>query len=283
MCKEHAALFFWNELTTEDFKTLDADRTIAILPVAATEQHGPHLPVSTDTAINAGMISVLREMIPDDLTVLVLPIQEIGRSLEHIARPGTVTQLATRLVDDWFEIGNAVARAGIRKLVIVNSHGGNWPVIDIVARELRVAHNMLVATTQWNRFGTPSGMFSAEELRYGIHAGAVETSLMLHFRPELVRLDKAMDFKSFAAEMEGEYKYLRPTAPHAFGWIVGDINPFGAVGNALDGDAEKGRAVAQHQVAGFIELLRDVTKFPISHFDRQGDVSAPARERLAAE
>src|SRR3546814_108410 len=196
------ALLFWNELTTDDFRALDRDRTIAILPIAATEQHGPHLPVSTDSAIAAGMLSVLRETLPSDLQVLVLPIQEIGRSLEHLARPGTITHLATRLVEDWCEIGAAVARAGLRKMVIVNSHGGNAPVMDLVARELRVAHDMLVATTQWNRFGVPDGLFPADELRYGIHAGAVETSLMLHFRPELVRLDQARNFVSYAVHMD---------------------------------------------------------------------------------
>ena len=261
-------MFFWNELTTEEFKALDSDSAVAILPIAATEQHGPHLPVSTDSAIAAGMLSVLREQLPPDLQVLVLPIQEIGRSHEHMARRGTLTQASTRLVEDWCEIGAGVARAGLRKLVIVNSHGGNVPVMDIVARELRIAHKMLVVTTQWNRFGVPGGLFDAEELRFGIHAGAVETSLMLHFRPDLVRMEHARNFVSAAAAMEREFTHLRPTGPHGMGWIVGDLNEYGAVGNALAGNAEKGAAVAHHQVAGFIALLKDAVKFDVGRFDQ---------------
>ncbi len=264
-------MFFWNELTTEDFRSLDRERTIAVLPIAATEQHGPHLPVSTDSAIAGGMLAALRDSLPGDLEVLVLPLQEIGRSLEHVARPGTISQLATRLIEDWCEIGAGVARAGLRKLVIVNSHGGNAAVMDIVARELRVAHNMLVATTQWNRFGVPDGLFDADELRHGIHAGAVETSLMLHLRPDLVRFEAARDFASFAVRMEREFTHLRPTGPHAMGWIVGDLNDHGAVGNAAAADAEKGAAVISHQVAGFIELLRDVARFDLRHFDPAGE------------
>ncbi|HZD27590.1 MAG TPA: creatininase family protein, partial [Xanthobacteraceae bacterium] len=167
------------------------------------------------------------------------------------------------LVCSWCEIGEGVHRAGLRKMVIANSHGGNIEVIGIVARELRVRLGMLVVTTQWRRFGLPAGLYSPFEISHGIHAGDIETSLMLYFRPDLVDMSKAKRFPSKGAEMEQGYKYLRPVGQHAFGWIAQDINPDGAVGEASAATAEKGRLTAEHQADGFIALLRDVARFPL--------------------
>lgn len=255
---------FWAELKSSEFAALDPNSTIAILPVAATEQHGPHLPVMTDTAIGEGLIKTVLARLPDDLDVLVLPIQTVGKSDEHLRFPGTITHSPENLVRSWFEIGEAVHRAGLRKMVIANSHGGNIDVIGILARELRVRLGMLAVTTQWRRFGLPAGLYSPFELSHGIHAGDIETSLMLHFRPELVDMGKAKHFPSKAAEMEKGYTHLRPIGQHGFGWIAQDINPAGAVGDAASATAEKGRLTAEHQADGFIALLRDVARFPLS-------------------
>ncbi|MFL6797727.1 MAG: creatininase family protein [Xanthobacteraceae bacterium] len=254
---------FWAELNTTDFASLDPHSSIAILPIAATEQHGPHLPLMTDTAIAQGMIETVLSRLPDDLQVYFLPIQSIGKSNEHLRSPGTITFSAESLIRIWFEIGEGVHRAGLRKLVIVNSHGGNNDVMGIVARELRVRLSMLVATTQWRRFGLPSGLYAAFDATHGIHAGDIETSLMLQFRPDLVDKSKAKLFPSSAAEMEKDYTHLRPAGPHGFGWIAQDLNPDGAVGDASLGTAEKGRLTAEHQADGFIALLRDVARFPL--------------------
>ena len=164
--------------------------------------------------------------------MLFLPVQMIGKSNEHLRSPGTLSHSAEHLIRTWFEIGEGVHRAGLRKLVIVNSHGGNIEVIGIVARELRVRLGMLVATTQWRRFGLPCGLYSPFDATHGIHAGDIETSLMLHFRPDLVDMSKARLFPSSAAEMEKEYRHLRPVGTHGFGWIAQDLNPDGAVGDA---------------------------------------------------
>jgi len=255
---------FWSELRSSEFAALSPSSTIAILPVAATEQHGPHLPVMTDTAIAEGMIKTVLERLPDDLRVLFLAVQSIGKSNEHLRSPGTITVSAENLIRVWCEIGESVHRAGLRKLVIVNSHGGNTEVIGIVARELRVKLGMLVATTQWRRFGLPSGMYTPFDSTHGIHAGDIETSLMLYFRPDLVDMSKAKLFPSKAAEMEKDYKHLRPAGQHGFGWIAQDINPNGAVGDASIATAEKGRLTAEHQADAFIALLRDVARFPLS-------------------
>jgi creatinine amidohydrolase len=256
---------FWGEFRSSEFAALDPASTVAILPAAAIEQHGPHLPVMTDTAIAEGMMRLTLERLPDDLRVVVLPTQTIGKSNEHLRSPGTLTHAAETLLRGWFEIGEGVHRAGLRKLVIVNSHGGNSEVIGIVARELRVRLGMLVPTTQWRRFGLPDGMYTPFEATHGIHAGDIETSIMLHFRPDLVDMEQARMFPSRAAAMEQDYAYLRPAGQHGFGWIAQDLNPDGALGDASIATAEKGRLTAEHQVAGFVALLRDVARFPLQH------------------
>jgi creatinine amidohydrolase len=182
---------WWGDFTTREFEGLDPDNTIAVLPVAATEQHGPHLPVSTDSSIMQGMLETVIDLAPADLDIRILPVQCVGKSNEHQHAPGTLTIPVTTLIDHWVELGHSVARAGIRKVVLVNSHGGNEEVMGIVARELRVRARMLAVKTSWMRFGLPTGLYSPVETSYGIHGGDVETSLMLHFQPELVAFDKA--------------------------------------------------------------------------------------------
>ncbi len=260
-----ATPFYWNELNTHDFAGLSPDTTIAVLPIASTEQHGPHLPVATDVAIANGMLAELKRQRPDDLDILVLPTQEIGKANEHVYGPGTLSLSAELLIPVWTAIGAKVAETGIRKLVIVNSHGGNVDIMSIVARELRVRHQMAVVGTQWARFGTPDGLISDHESRYGIHGGEVETSLMLHFRPDLVRMNKAQNFTSKAEWMKEQSRFLQPLPPHSLAWIAHDLNPNGVVGDASLGTAEKGEIICRHQVASFVELLQDLKRYPLSN------------------
>lgn len=254
---------FWSELTTVDFDALDAMRTVAVLPVAATEQHGPHLALATDTVIADGMISLAAARCPEDLGILVLPTQSVGASQEHLAFPGTLSFSPTTALSAWLEIAGGIARARVRKLVLVSSHGGNSEILGLLAREIRVRHRMICVSTSWRRFGLPDGLFSDEEAAYGIHAGAAETSLMLHFRPDLVDMSLAADNRSAAIGMANEFTLLRAAGPHAFGWAIEDLHPDGAVGDATVANAEKGRLIAEHQVAGFLTLLLDVGRFPL--------------------
>lgn len=251
----------WSELTSEEFVGLDPETTIVVWPIAAIEQHGPHLPVATDTAIAEGMVGEVKARLPDDLTILILPVQAIGKSNEHLRSPGTISLSAETALRAWVEIGEAVHRAGLRKLVMVNSHGGNVDLISIVARELRVRFGMLVVGCSWSRFGRPTGLYTDEELAFGIHAGDIETSLMLHFRPDLVHMDKAENFAPTSIEIAKTFDVLRPTGFTAFGWIAPDLHSSGAAGDASRATAEKGRATAAFSAEMFIKLLYDMTKF----------------------
>ncbi|MEM9268604.1 MAG: creatininase family protein [Pseudomonadota bacterium] len=253
----------WMEFGTNAFADVDPEKTIAILPTAAVEQHGPHLPVGVDSYINAGLLAALRAECPGDLDVRVLPIQYVGKSNEHLHAPGTLTLPADLVIRAWTEIGLSVARAGVKKLLITNSHGGNLDIIGIVARELRVQADMLAVKTQWGAFGHPAGLYSENERQFGIHGGDVETSLMLHFQPELVDMSKAETFRSSAQNMDN-FAHLRPTGPTSFGWIASDLHPSGTVGEADKATAEKGAATVTHQIKGVIRLLRDMEAFELA-------------------
>ncbi|MBN9062743.1 MAG: creatininase [Rhizobiales bacterium 65-9] len=254
---------YWADLTTEEFKTLDPEKTIAVLPIAAMEQHGPHLAVSVDTVINEGMIAETMKILPDDLSVLVMPTQAIGKSNEHIRSPGTLTFSAETALRAWVEIGECVHRAGLRKIVMVNSHGGNVDLISIVCRELRVRFQMLAVSCNWGRLGSPPGLHTELESAVGIHAGDNETSMMLYFRPDRVRMDKAKNFAPSTIQIAKEFDLLRPTGLNAFGWIAQDIHPDGAAGDASVATAEKGKLAAEHRAKEFVKLLRDMTRFDL--------------------
>lgn len=254
---------WWTDFAAREFEGLDPNKTIAILPIAAVEQHGPHLPVGTDTIINTSMMEALVARAPADLDIRILPVQAIGKSNEHIWAKGTLTHTATNLIDAWTQIGLEVARAGIRKLVFINSHGGNEEIMGIVARELRVRAGMLAVKSGW-RF-TPEGVLTDLERRHGIHGGDAETSLVLHFRPDLVDMSRAEDFVSIAARDEQQFRYLRPTGAfgHVYSWIASDINPSGAVGNAAIATAEKGRLIVEANVTGMLDMLAEVVAMPL--------------------
>jgi len=262
---------FWADLTTRDFAQLRTGGTIeevvAVLPVAAIEQHGPHLPLSVDTDLVEGIVAAALPELPEDLPVLFLPTQQVGRSIEHIRFPGTLTLSAETIIRLWTEIGESVARAGVRKLVLFNSHGGQVSVMDIVARDLRSRSELMVFSVNW--FNLPlgeavDGLFTQEENRFGIHAGDVETSMMLALRPQSVDMEQAREFRSTSQDRAEQFDILGNGRSAKLGWQMQDYNPMGAAGDATLATADKGRAVVEAAGRQLALLLREVAQVPLS-------------------
>jgi creatinine amidohydrolase len=254
----------WIKMAWPDFSGPDTARWIAVLPLAAVEQHGPHLPVGVDSYIGEAYLERAKALVPVDLPATFLPVQWIGQSDEHLAFPGTLTFSATTAIRAWTEIGESVHRAGVRKLVLVTSHGGNVAAMDIVSRDLRARLGMLVVTVGWHRFGYPDGTFSATERRHGIHAGDVETSIMLAAEPDTVRRDKIDNFPPATLAMERDFQWLNAGRPAGFGWMTQDLHAAGALGDATLATAAKGEAALNHGAQSFVELLREVDRFDLT-------------------
>jgi creatinine amidohydrolase len=262
---------FWSDLTTADFAQLDAARTVAVLPVAATEQHGPHLPLSVDTDLVDGIVAAALPHLTADLPALFLPTQAVGFSPEHARFPGTLTLKAETVIRLWTDIGESVAASGVKKLVLFNAHGGQVSVMDLVARDLRARLDLLVYSVSW--FNLPLvdaqgqdvyALFSADEHRFGIHAGDTETSMMLALRPELVRMQHAQDFHSTAQDRAKAFPILGNGRSAKLGWQMQDYNPAGAVGNAAAATADKGRAVIGAAGLQLARLLQEIAQLPLS-------------------
>ncbi len=260
---------FWADLTTLDFQQLAGSNqlasTVAVLPVAATEQHGPHLPLSVDTDIVNGMVQASLAFLPSQLPVLFLPTQTVGKSTEHIQFAGTLTYSANTILRIWADIGASVARAGIRKLVLLNSHGGQVSVMDIVARDLRTAHEMMVFSVNWYQLPIDAQVmqqFDTDEHRFGIHAGQIETSLMLALQPHLVDMSKAAHFKTQSQQRAKDYPILGNGVTAKLGWQMQDYNAQGAAGNAAAATAEKGQQLLQSAGQQLALLLGEVSALP---------------------
>ncbi|MBX9870780.1 MAG: creatininase family protein [Burkholderiaceae bacterium] len=256
---------YWADLSTRDFAQLDTARAIAVLPVGATEQHGPHLPLSVDADLADGVVAAALPHLAADLPVLFLPTQTLGFSPEHQAFPGTLTLSSRTLISLWTEIGESVARAGVKKLVLLNAHGGQVGLTDPVARDLRARLGMLVYSVNW--FNLPLGpevesLFSAEEHRYGIHAGQIETAMMLALRPERVAMQQAQHFASASQQRAAAFPILGNGKSAKLAWQMQDYNPAGAVGNAAAATAEQGRAVLDAAGRALAQLLAEIDRLP---------------------
>jgi len=258
---------FWADLNTRDFAKLDPAATVAVLPVAATEQHGPHLPLSVDQTLVDGVIAAALPRLSAAAPVLFLPTQQVGYSPEHSQFPGTLTLSSATVIATWIELGECVARAGVKKLLLLNSHGGQVSLMDIVARELRTRCKLIVYSCSWWNLplgDAVNGLFSAQEHRFGVHAGEIETSMMLALRPQHVDMAQARDFKSSSQERAAKYPILGNGASAKLGWQMQDYNTQGAAGNAAAATAEKGRAVLDAAGTQLALLLQELSALPLS-------------------
>jgi creatinine amidohydrolase len=266
---------YWADLATTDFAMLDAAATVAVLPVGATEQHGPHLPLSVDRTLVDGIVDAALPLLPAEVPVLVLPTQQVGYSPEHSRFAGTLSLSSATVAANWIEIGQCVARAGVKKLLLFNSHGGQASLLDIVGRELRNRVDLLVYGCNWWNLPLPpevEGQFTADEHRFGVHGGEVETSLMLALQPARVRMDSARDFPSSSRERAATYPILGNGRSAKLAWNIEDYNAEGAAGNAAAATAEKGQRVLQAAAAQLALLLQELSALPLSTL-----VDRPAR------
>jgi len=260
---------YWADLATTDFAELPPGRTIAVLPVAAVEQHGPHLPLSVDTDLAQGIVQACLPQVPEALSVLFLPVQAVGFSPEHQGFAGTLSLRAETVIRLWTELAESVAASGVRKLLIVNTHGGQVGLLDVVGRDLRARLGMLVYTTSWFQWPLCDAQgqdlmaqISAEEQRFGIHAGQVETAMMLALRPEQVRQDRAAHFPSHAQTRAQSGALLGNGRSAKLAWQIQDYNPLGAVGHAALARAELGQALVQACGRALAQLLVEIDGLP---------------------
>lgn len=262
---------YWADLGTLDFVRLqaspEAGSVVAVLPVAATEQHGPHLPLSVDATIADAVLQAALPLLPAELPVLVLPTQAVGKSNEHARFPGTLSLSSETVLRLWTEIGAGVARAGVRKLLLFNAHGGHVSLMDLAARDLREAHDLIVYACSWYNLPQPPELrarFDADEERFGVHAGDMETSMMLAARPAFVHMEHARNFGSTSRTRAALYPLLGDGRSAKLGWQMQDYNPAGAAGNAAAATADKGAALIANAAAGLAQLLAEISSLPLS-------------------
>ena len=259
-------LAYWHDLKMTDFAGLNPEKTVVVQPIAAVEQHGPHLPTGTDVMIGEGlMAATLKGWQAEGLNVLVLPSLPYGKSDEHMSFPGTITLTTGAYIRSLRNIGQSVADSGLQKLVFMSSHGGNSPAMQLAAQELRRDHGMFVVCANWMRLGFAKGLASDHELAHGIHGGLVETAIMLALRPELVDMDLADDFNSTSAELAARFKHLGGVGKLSFAWMTEDLSQAGTMGNAKAATLELGEALVASAATEMRTFLSEVAAFELSN------------------
>ncbi|EPC02677.1 hypothetical protein L861_10050 [Litchfieldella anticariensis FP35 = DSM 16096] len=259
----------WQDLTSQDIAELP-EESIAVMVLGAIEQHGAHLPLSTDLDIGEGLLEAALEHLPDGFPLVQLPSMAVGTSDEHLSFPGTLSLPPDVAIATLEAHGDAVARAGLERLVLINSHGGNQAVMDLAALALRQRHGLLVVKAQYMKMPPPgmlpSGGLPAEELRHGLHGGAVETAMMRYLAPHKVRVEHLEHPASRGEAMENEGWLLAPEGEAAFAWLAEDLHPSGTTGNARLGTPELGERLVAHYAKRLARILREAGDMEIDDF-----------------
>ncbi len=236
---------------------LTAD-SIIVQPLGAVEQHGPHLPLSTDSVIAAAVAEAAIERYGDEVDAWLLPTLEYTKSNEHAWSPGTIWLSATTLLAVLDDIGRCVATTNAQRLVFFNGHGGNSALLNVALRELRLAHGLRTFLAHPGVPPDQGGTSPAAELGMGVHGGTDETSIMLHLAPQLVRMELG---QRHVPEKIAQNNYVRFGGKVSFGWLSNDFNPEGYVGDPTVATAELGKQLFDGAVQAFGEALREIAAF----------------------
>lgn len=258
-------------MTGPELAALAGRDPVALLPVAAVEQHGPHLPLATDVVIGNGIVDMACRRLRDMTVrggVIVMPGLTVGASLEHTHFAGTLSVTAEQAIAQIQALGAGAARAGIRRLVIFNSHGGNKAVLDLAALKLRADFAMLAVKASYFRFAPPPDALAAEELAHGLHGGALETSMMLHLAPGDVRRQALADHESLGARRARAGATLGPEGDAGFAWMAEDLHPSGVTGNAAAADAATGARLVEAFGRRLAEIVVETAEFDLSALDQ---------------
>jgi creatinine amidohydrolase len=249
----------WPSLTTEELAAIARPGVVAVQALGAIEQHGPHLPLDTDTRIAEGLLARALDRLDGGPEVLVLPPLVFGASDEHKSFPGTLGLDGRALVDALVTFGGDVARAGVDRLVWVNGHGGNRAPMDLAALALRREHALRVVKCTYTRFGPPPVAFPAEERAHGFHGGALETALMRELAPGSVRENRV---DVFPVTRSTDSPVLDAEGPASWAWLAEDLNAQGVIGDARLGTAEAGAALGDFYAERIARVLVETARLP---------------------
>ncbi|MGI9146015.1 MAG: creatininase family protein [Chloroflexota bacterium] len=258
-------------LTSPEIAALPKEQAVVVLSVASIEQHGPHLPVVTDALVGQTILGLALERLDATAQVWVVPPLCYGKSNEHRPFAGTLTFSAQTLAAVVRDIAESLARAGFRRLVLLNSHGGNPPVLDYIARDLHEDTGMQLFSIMISRMGVQDPPTDPDEAAWGMHAGDSETSWVLALAPELVHMDRTADLGDYPRMPEG-IRHLAVRGPVGFSWLTADLSVLGVLGNPKAATVEKGRAYVDATVDKLAGVLAEIAKFEMP--GRAGDAAA---------
>tara|TARA_R100001230_G_C5675739_1_gene181369 strand:+ start:945 stop:1751 length:807 start_codon:yes stop_codon:yes gene_type:complete len=255
-------VYHWQHLTAPQLHALSPRDPVAVITLGAIEQHGTHLPLGTDLIIGEGLQAAMLERLDAQdarVDVVCLPAMAVGASDEHASFPGTLSLPAPLAIATLEAYGESIARAGIRKLVLINSHGGNKAVMDLAALTLRRRCHMRVVKATYTRLPPLEGAMNADELRYGLHGGLLETAMMQHLAPQLVTLD---GYSPTAPATPATGALVSPEGSAAFAWLGEDLSEHGVSGDASHANAALGKRLVDHYAMQLAQVVTETAQLP---------------------